>query len=148
MASYSIYDCGSAIKDTINTMGTAPDDISIVPKEYGDFQAPAAHNFWINIEQVSERRTAETNNSFLQYFTLNIWVWVATPEKLPSVSSTIATKVKQIQDVLLYSTLGGWARLGISEENLGPIKYVKGKTSTNMRYGANFSVTVSKQAVK
>lgn len=146
MASYTIHAAANALGSQINTLGTKPDVVSVVPAEYGNTQPAAARNFWVNIEEVSESRDAETSNSYLQTFTLGVWVWIATPAAIGSVASTVGTRVKEILDLLLYNTLGGWARVGITNDDLSEVTYIKGPISTTVRYGAHFTIKVTKQA--
>jgi hypothetical protein len=146
MASYSLYDAGSQLKVQILAIGTyAPEACLVMPKEYGSYQPPQAKNYWVNIEMVEEYREAETANSYLQHFTLEVWVWVAIPSRVDEVAEYQADRVQAILDKLEYNTLGGWARVGLDNDSLGRVKYVKGNVSTNARYGAHFTVKVTKQ---
>jgi hypothetical protein len=145
MASSSIYDAGNALGTQIMASGTAPELYVIVPKDYGNTQPPAARNYWVDVEEVEEYREAETANSYLQHFTLEVWVWIATPDRVENAASSIAVKLQSIYDKLEYNTLGGFARTALDNESLGRAKYVKGPLSTNARYGAHFTVKITKQ---
>lgn len=143
MTSYSLYDAGSQLAVQINAAGTAPDVCLVVPKDYGNTQPALAKKYWVNIEMVSEYREAETSASYLQHFNLDVWVWVATPDRIEGAAEYLADRVQSILDKLEYNTLGGWARVGL--DNIGEAKYVKGPISTSARYGAHFAVKVKKQ---
>lgn len=145
MASVSLYAAASALGTQILASGTAPEVFSVVPKDYGNTQPPAAKNYWVNAELLDEYREAETSNSYLQHFSIDVWVWVATPDRLDSAANYLTTRVQSILDKLEYNTLGGWARTALDNESLGPVKYVKGPLSTNARYGAHFTVKIVKQ---
>ncbi|HOI35997.1 MAG TPA: hypothetical protein PLF11_01300 [Bacillota bacterium] len=127
------------------TADEAPQLYLVVPKDYGNQQPASASSYWVNIEQVEEYREAETANSYLQHFTLEVWVWVSTPERIENAAKVIASKLRSIYDALEYNSLGGFARTALDNESLGRAKYVKGPVSTNARYGAHFTVKIATQ---
>jgi len=145
MASVSIHDAATTLGTQILAAGTAPEAYTIVPKDYGNTQPPAARNYWVNAELLEEYREAETANSYLQHFDIDVWIWVSTPNRIENAADYLADRVQSILDKLEYNTLGGWARTALDNESLGRVKYVKGPVSTNARYGAHFTVHIVKQ---
>lgn len=146
MATVTIHDACDRIGTQLGSMTAPPEVWDVVPKDYGNVQPASARNFWVILEQVKESIEAETSTSFLQHFTIGVWVWVASSAKLNDAAGTVATKVAAVRDKLIYNSLGGWARTGIANDDFSEIKYVKGGNATNARYGANFFVTVTKQS--
>jgi hypothetical protein len=125
-------------------MGTAPDVITVVPATYGHYQPVNASNWWVNIELVDTHTTVETNRSYLVQFRLGVWVWMNHLGDLADASAAISNYAEMVHQKLLYNTLSGWAREGITDAQMSVGKYIKGGTD-NSRYGYHFEVTATKQ---
>ncbi len=128
----------------LSALGTAPDVITIVPATYGHYQPVGATTWWVNIEQLSALPIPETSSSYRVQFRLGIWVWMNNLGDLDTAAAAIDAYSEAVHQKLLYNTLAGWAREGISNDAMSAGQYVKGGTD-NARYGYHFEVTITKQ---
>ena len=137
-----IYDALDAVKTQINTLGTTPDDVAIVPNGQERLSRPKAKNYWVTLHPVSDNEQAEPGAAYVAEYTIGVTVWIKTPGK--SVVSTLSSKISDVRGILWYSDLDGWGRVVLAGDEFGGGEYIDGEDSENV-YGYQFEITVKKQ---
>lgn len=138
------YKAAEMLGSQLSALGTAPDAVVIVPRTYGHSQPVSASGWWVNIELVNTSTRVETGSSYIASFRLGVWLWTINLGDLPTAAAAVSGYAEAVHQKLLYNTLNGWAREGITNDAMTAGEYIKGGTD-NSRYGYHFEVTVTKQ---
>lgn len=118
----SIYEACSRLGTLLGSV-TAPGAfaaVRVVPPGHGDARhAPRTATMWCNIEPVGEEREDENNDSALITYTIRFSAWYAQAgQSLESTAQALGTLAASCVSAIRHSTLGGWARYGIRQDEI------------------------------
>lgn len=126
MASTSIYEAMLALGTQCAAITTpsAPSVRILPPGHEEDRPSARPGQYWINLTPGQADYTDEPNYSRLTTYTVRLSAWYSVPTRnISSVAQALGSVADGIVEKLRHNTLGGWARYGLSADDIGPLTF-------------------------